>query len=245
MPGTADRHAAARGASRSASGLGDRSRGRRDGEPRSDDPGLAVDIVELSPEVVEGAEWLASVNGGVADRPNVDIRVDDGRNYLLTTDRRYDVITADIILPEHAGAGKLWSVEYWELARAALAPGGVMVQWAAAHRARDHVMIVRSFLSVFPYVTAWEGGTMLVGSNQPITIDAASYERRGAEPGTGSALAAVGLGSVDELRATYTANREELARYAGDGPLLTDDRPRLEFGGRQVRGATSPLTSRC
>ena len=210
----------------------------------SDDPGLEVDIVELSPEVVDGAEWLAAVNGDVTDRPNVDIRVDDGRNYLLTTDRRYDVITADLILPEHAGAGKLWSVEYWELTREALAPGGVMVQWVASHRARDHVMIVRSFLSVFPYVTAWAGGTLLVGSNQPITIDAASYERRLAEPGTGSALAAVGLGSVEELARMYTADRDELARYAGDGPLLTDDRPRLEFW-RSAGRRDLPPTSRC
>ena len=66
----------------------------------SDDPELQVDVIELSPEVVEGAEWLAAVNGDVTNRPNVDIRVDDGRNYLLTTDRRYDVITADLIQPE-------------------------------------------------------------------------------------------------------------------------------------------------
>ena len=47
--------------------------------------------------------------------------------------------------------------------------------------------------------------------------------------GTGAALSAVGLGSVAELRGMYTAGRDELERYAGDGPLLTDDRPRLEF----------------
>ena len=125
-------------------------------------PSCRSTSIELSPEVVEGAEWLAAVNGDVTNRPNVDVRVDDGRNFLLTTDRRYDVITADLIQPEHAGAGKLWSVEYWELTRDALAPGGVMVQWVPGTRAIDHTMIVRSFLEVFPYVTAWAGGSMLV-----------------------------------------------------------------------------------
>ena len=42
-------------------------------------------------------------------RPNVHLRVDDGRNFLLMTRKKYDVITADIILPRHAGAGALYS----------------------------------------------------------------------------------------------------------------------------------------
>ena len=96
---------------------------------------LQVDVIELSSEVVEGAQWLAAVNGDVTNRANVDVRIDDGRNFLLTTERRYDVITADLIQPEHAGAGKLWSVEYWRLAHDALAPGGMMVQWVPTARA--------------------------------------------------------------------------------------------------------------
>ncbi len=195
----------------------------------SDDPDLQLEVVELSPEVVDGAEWLAAVNGDVTHRANVDIRVDDGRNFLLTTDDTYDVITADLIQPQHAGAGKLWSVEYWKLARDALAPGGIMVQWAPAARGRDHTMIVRSFLDVFPYVTAWSGGELLVGSNEPIKIDATAYAQRLVEPGVGEALTSAGLGSVDQLAAAYTAGRDELVAYAGNGPLLTDDRPRLEF----------------
>jgi spermidine synthase len=195
----------------------------------SDDAQLRVEVIELSSEVVEGAQWLAAVNGDVTNRANVDVRIDDGRNFLLTTERRYDVITADLIQPEHAGAGKLWSVEYWRLARDALAPGGMMVQWVPTARARDHSMITRSFLEVFPHVTAWAGGNILVGSAEPLVIDAGDYTRRLAEPGTGASLAAAGMGSVDQLRAMYTAGRDELQALVGEGPLLTDDQPRLEF----------------
>ena len=167
----------------------------------------------MSPEVVEGADWLADVNGDVTNRTNVDVRVDDGRNYLLTTDRRYDVITADLIQPQHAGAGKLWSVEYWELTREALAPGGVMVQWVPDRPRPDHAMIVRSFLEVFPYVTAWAGGTharrleRADSASMPPTTSAASPS-----PAPVRRLAAVGMGSVDQLRSMYTAGRDELAR---------------------------------
>ncbi len=86
-------------------------------------PTVDIEVVELSGEVVRGAVYLERANQGVVDRANVDIRVDDGRNHLLVTENRYDVITADVIQPVHAGAGKVWSIEYWELARDALADG--------------------------------------------------------------------------------------------------------------------------
>ena len=105
-------------------------------------------------------------------------------------------------------------------------------------------MIVRSFLAVFPYVTAWAGGSMLVGSNEPLSISASEYVERLTEPGTGTALAQAGMGDVDQLeRCTPQATRNWLA-YAGDGPLLTDDRPRLEFwkstGNDAIVRSTSP-----
>jgi hypothetical protein len=102
-------------------------------------------------------------------------------------------------------------------------------------------MIVRSFLEVFPYVTAWAGGSMLVGSNEPLKISESDYTERLAKPGTGIALAQAGMGDVDQLRAMYTAGHEELTAYSGDGALLTDDRPRLEFWKSAGAGRDSPL----
>ena len=193
-------------------------------------PGVEVDVVEVAREVVEGAEFFDAVNFGVVDRANVDIRVDDGRNYLLTTDERYDVITADIILPEHAGAGKLWSVEYWELTRDALADGGIMLQWVAAHRSTaEYQMILRSFLRVYPHATLWADGSMLVGTKEPLRLDRADLEAKLADPDIAELLADAGFTDVDALLARYTNGPAEIRAFVGDGPLLTDDHPRLEY----------------
>ena len=78
----------------------------------SQHPGVNVDVVELSRTVVDGSEWLRHVNFDVLHQPHVQLRVDDGRNYLLLTQKRYDVITADIIQPIQAGAGNIYSAEY-------------------------------------------------------------------------------------------------------------------------------------
>ena len=192
-------------------------------------PDIDVTVVELSAEVVEGAQFLADVNNDVVDRSNVDVRVDDGRNHLLLTDERYDIITADVIQPTHAGAGKLWSVEYWELARDALADGGMMMQWVPQSSSQSDELIVSSFLSVFPYVTAWASGSMLIGSNQPIRVDRSAFEDRLAELGWDVVLGDIGVVDWNTFAALFTADDAALRAAFGDGPVLTDDRPQLEY----------------
>ena len=72
--------------------------------------GVSVDVVELSREVAQAAaRFFRPINFDVLRKPNVRLQIDDGRNYLLLTGKRYDVVTADVILPIHAGSGNLYS----------------------------------------------------------------------------------------------------------------------------------------
>ncbi|MEK7216330.1 MAG: fused MFS/spermidine synthase, partial [Chloroflexota bacterium] len=88
-----------------------------------------IDVVELSPSVVRAATFFRHINNDLHDQSNVHITVDDGRNHMLLTDKRYDVITADVIQAHHAGSGNLYSREYYELAKGVLRDDGLMVQW--------------------------------------------------------------------------------------------------------------------
>jgi spermidine synthase len=210
--------------------------------------GSSIDIVELSDSVRKGAEYFAHANYDVLRQPNVRLRVDDGRNYLLATRQRYDVVTADIIQPIHAGAGFLYSVEYFELARNVLDEHGVMLQWVGHRPETQYKLLVRSFLQVFPHATLWENGTLLVGSKRPLAISRAAFEARLASPVTRAALEDVGLGSFDALLAKYVASSNAIKAFVGPGEVLSDDRPRLEFHRSlpQERGDVnlSPLLAR-
>ena len=107
---------------------------------------VKLDIVELSDGVRQAARFFSHVNYDVLRQPNVHLRVDDGRSVLARRPNSYDVITADIIQPIHAGAGHLYSVEYFRLARETLRDDGVMLQWVG-HRSRtQYELIVRTFL---------------------------------------------------------------------------------------------------
>ena len=201
--------------------------------------GSDITVVELSPSVVRAAANFAHINNDVTTRPGVRILVNDARNHLLVTNDKYDVITADIIQPVHAGAGNLYSREYFTLVRDALEENGLALQWVGHREATQYRMIVRTFMDVFPHTTAWMNGSLLVGSRGPLQIDTAAFARKLENPHIREALSEVNLGSVDALLAAYTAGPGELRAFIGPGPVLTDDRPRIEFFGSLPAGEKS------
>ena len=192
-------------------------------------PDARVLVVELSDSVLRAGPFFAHVNYDLLNRPNVTVRVDDGRNFLALTDRRFDVITADIIQPGHAGAGHVYSREYFSLVRRALSDDGVVLQWIGHRPSVEYKLIMRTFLDVFPEATLWYDGNFMVGSRRSITIDAGVLERLRQNVLTREALDAVGLKGFDQLRSWYTAGADEMRAFVGAGPILTDDRPLVEY----------------
>jgi spermidine synthase len=133
------------------------------------------------------------------------------------------------VQPIHVGAGNLYSVEYYRLARRALAPGGVMLQWIGSRSKTQYELMARTFLEAFPDATAWADGTLLVGTTEPLRLDPASFETKLSQAGTRTALASIGLNSFEALVATFTAGPADLRSFVGSGLILTDDRPLVEY----------------
>lgn len=189
---------------------------------------LLLDIVELSDTVVRASDHFRHINFNVLQRPNVRLRVDDGRNYLASTRRRYDIITADLIQPIRAGSASLYSAEYFTLVRNALRDDGLALQWFQGTDA-EYRLVARTFASVFPYVTLWDNGALLVGTKQPLKLSRKDFDWKLESPDYKPALAAIGINSFDDLMGLYRGDRKGLMAHIGDGPLLSDDRPMLEY----------------
>ena len=202
--------------------------------------GAKVQVVELSASVRRAASFFAHINYDVVNRPNVRIRVDDGRNFLLLSGETFDVITADIIQPTHAGAGNLYSREYFTLVRNALNTDGLALQWIGHRPAAQYKLIMRTFLDVFPNATLWFDGNLMVGSLTPLRVDPHVFATKLADPVTATALAEIGLTSFDVFASWFTADAEAMRRFVGSGLLLTDDRPLVEYE-RSLPADTSPL----
>jgi len=191
--------------------------------------GVDVDLVELSGSVVRGARYLdSSISYDVFSRPNVHLRIDDGRNYMLLTDRKYDIVTADVIHTIYAGSGNLNSAEYFQIIRRVLKPGGIVLQWVAGTEA-EFKTIARTFLSIFPGTTVWKDGTLLVGSVEPLGLRRREFEWKLQVPGRARGAHDLGVKTFEELLAMYRAGPEELRAFVGPGPILTDDQPLVEY----------------
>jgi spermidine synthase len=116
-------------------------------------------VVELIPEVVEAARLLSDANLGVVDHPKVQLHMGDARHFLRRTDRRFDVIVADLFVPWESRSGYLYTVEFYEAARRRLKPGGHFCQWLALYQfgQAEFELVANSFAAVFPNVTLWWG----------------------------------------------------------------------------------------
>ena len=188
---------------------------------------------ELLPAVLRAASFFEGNMSATAD-PRIEVRIRDGRHELLASDERYDIITLEPPPPSSAGVVNLYSRDFYELARRRLAPKGLFAQWwpLATQNDEDSRSIVRTFLDVFPYATAWSTELheiMLVGSMAPIELNVARIDSRFQQPEVTSALAEVGVFSSTDLLATYVTGRDSLESYAGDAPAVTDDRPSIEY----------------
>jgi spermidine synthase len=189
-----------------------------------------ITVVELARSVVHGAERFRDVNYAVLERPNAQMVIDDGRNFLLVGTQRYDVITADAIWPTHAGSTNLYSVEYYQLARRTLNDGGLMLQWVDRDLPEEqHKLMMRTFMRVFPQVSLWFDGSLLIGSERPIDASLPWVDQVFQQPIARASLSQVNIRSGDDVRRLYRADRAALEAYVGDGPIITDDRPRLEY----------------
>lgn len=192
-------------------------------------PRLAVDVIELSAGVIEGSSYFGSINFDILKNPSVRIRLDDGRNFLQRVRVPYDVITADAIIPRHAGANNLNSVEYFRLVREALAPTGIALHWNGGTTGTEYSLILRAFAAAFPHVTLWGDGALMVGSQAPVTVSRQRIQDLLADAATRRALGLMHVESVEHLERMFRASDRDVRAFVGEGPVLSDDRPVLEY----------------
>jgi predicted membrane-bound spermidine synthase len=189
-----------------------------------------IDVVDPSAAILE-----LDRRGDVASQPlrdpRVHVHVEDGRFFLQTTPRRFDLVTAEPPPPRHAGIGNLYSREYFALIRDRLREGGVVTYWLPALqlRAVETRAILRGFCDVFPTCSLWSGADlewMMAAVVEPRgPVDAESFAAQWRDPTLARELTALGFPDPDSLGPTYIADGERLRRWIGDTPPLVDDRP--------------------
>jgi len=197
-----------------------------------------IDTVELVPSVIEAAaRHFTEVNHGVINDPRVNIKVGDGRNFVLTTQEKYDVILTESIHPIYAGNGNLYSREYFNLCKEKLTENGIMSVWIPlwALPEQHFKMIIETFRQVFPHSTLWyvanclNRQVYLIGSRDKLKIDFKSLQIRMSMENVAQDLEEIGMNNPFLLLSSFMMKEVSLKRYAKGVKINSDDHPLLEY----------------
>lgn len=198
-------------------------------------PVKEVEILELEPAIVEASHFFDAHNDRPLEDPRVHLHLGDARNRLLLEREAWDVIVSEPSNPWITGVSSLFTLEFWQLARSRLAPGGVLCQWIQLYELgpRDLQMLLRTFHAVFPEVLLFgslsDADIMLVGSMAPLTLDRGRFEARMMQPEVEASLGRIGVKDWHDLAVWYVMGTREIEALAGEGPLNTDDNAAIEF----------------
>jgi spermidine synthase len=203
-----------------------------------------VDVLEVSPEVVEASRYFVADNRGALADPRTHLVLGDGRSHLLLSTRTYDIIISEPSNPWMAGVAALFTREFFAAARRRLAPGGIICQWAHTYNISDGDLrsIVATFTSVFPEGTMWmvgRGDVLLVASTGPLAPRLGNLEQAWPRPGVAADLSKESAAGPFAFWSQYVGGPPELRRYAAGAVVQTDDRMALEFSG--PRALYSPV----
>jgi spermidine synthase len=197
-------------------------------------PGVkAVECVELSPSVIEGAKRFSAYSFDVLNDPKVRIIEDDGISFLRRSPSRYDAIISDgKSRLGQAGNALFYASEYYESARRHLAPRGLMIQWMPLEEvAEDLRTIVRTFMAVFPhaYLFLAHDSAFLVGMEEPLALDLPGLQRELDAPAAAD-LRRYGWRNATEVASLLVADRASAKAWLGQEDTLNSlERPVLEF----------------
>lgn len=202
------------------------------------DPMLEVDAVELLPEVIDASSYFMRALGQESQNERLHVMAGDARRFVRASREHYDVIVADNFHPARSGSGSLYTVEHFRAVQARLAPDGLFCQWLPLHQLDLDTLrsIVRSFIDVYPRGYAILATNSLetpviglVARNGDTEFDLHQLRVRLASANVAPSASNLAVADDLALLGTFVAGPTALARFAGDAPINTDDRPIVAY----------------
>jgi spermidine synthase len=205
--------------------------------------------------IVDG---IAEENPHMVNGKKVEVAYDDGRHYLRTLpeDVKFDIITSDPIDPWVKGCAALNTVEYYEMCKEHLKPGGVVTLWMPLYESDEETVksLISTFFEVFPngmFFSNDLGGVgydaVLLGYVDPVEIDVDRLQEILAQPKytpVTESLKEVGFGAdtaslrletnlwgdpTVALLSTYAGRAADLGEWMKDAQINTDRNMRLQY----------------
>jgi len=194
-----------------------------------------IDCVEIEPAIIEASRYFDKYNGKPLEDPRVEVIINDARNYLITADKKYDIIISEPSNPWMSGCAPLFTQDYFKQIKSKLNSGGLFCMWLQGYSLslEDYGMIIRTLNTVFGNISIWEGSpadTLVIAGDKKLSINFVRLKNRISRPAVREDLARVGMENAFDFLAGFIAGEEGVGRIVKGGSRInSDNHPHLEF----------------
>lgn len=195
-----------------------------------------LDIAEINRLVPEASSvYFSHQNRDLIHQPELHLINDDGRAYLNSTEKKYDVITCDATHPRYGD--NLYTSEFYKICKEHLSEKGILCNWMPFNwiDTEEYKSILASFMHEFSNVSLWyinRGVCLILGSEQEMAPDRKRFEEKFTDPKILEDMHSIDIMDVAGLMARQIAVKEELEEWISDVPANTDYLPIIEYGRR-------------
>jgi len=208
-----------------------------------------LDCIDIEPRVFDvvrehfDSAWM--------DDERVALIEADGRNYLAHSAATYDVVSLELGQLFRPGVAAFYTQEFYRDVRERLEPGGIVSQFVPFPflGPDQRRTVLATFIEVFPESALWYNTAelLLLGVNgERFVLDPSLPDRLAREGPVRSDLQfshwggpAHWLTRPETFAAGLLLDARGLAALAAGAPLLSDDRPVLEYATRTVNESES------
>lgn len=192
-----------------------------------------INVVDISRDIIEMSDVIyTDPEENPVNDPRIKIHIEDGRYFLLTTERRFDLITGEPPPPKLNGIVNLYTQEYFQLIHDRLSEGGMVTYWLPVYQMRvsETKAILKGFCNVFESCSLWSGSGfewMMVGIKNPIRpVTEEQLSRQWNDPAVGPEMRYLGLESPEQLGSLFIGDGKKLRNWTADSLPLVDNYPR-------------------
>ena len=196
---------------------------------------VEVHAVEIEDKIIEAAPLFSRVNYDSYADPDLELVLDDARNYIDVVDRSFDVIVTDVTNLKYKRNPYLYTREYFAIMQEALTETGVAAAWLpiGGLSFEDLQILIATFDDVFPHTTVWyftqypTHFIILTGTPGPTRADLSGLEA--AMEGIRADLRTIRVDSVFEVASMLLLGEQDVDDLVAGAPLHTDNHPILEY----------------
>jgi len=196
---------------------------------------VAVDAAEIEEKIIEAAPLFSRINYQSYANPDLQIVLDDARNYIDVVDKKFDVIVTDVTNLKYKRNPYLYTRDYFQIMQNALTQEGIAAAWLplGGISFEDLRVLIATFDRVYPHTTVWyftpypTHFIIVVGTPQQTTVDLTLLA--GKMNKVRDDLQTIRVNNAYEIASMLLLGEQDVDGLVEGARIHTDNHPILEF----------------